>query len=98
MDVIKESYKGVFTRFGYWIDGNDKEIEISEMGAKHKKNVIKHLLKAVDHIEHSKTKSDMNGHRKVEFSGKYAEDLAKKLEEFGCTVKENNGTFSININ
>lgn len=74
---FKRSYGGVFAPVGYWENSDGELKEITEMDRTYKSRTIKHIFTALP----SKDDTGL-----IVFSGRYADSIAKKLEEFGCEV------------
>ncbi|WP_138751992.1 hypothetical protein [Paenibacillus sinopodophylli] len=81
---FKDCYAGVFAESGLWINSENEYIEISSMDYDYRLRTISHLLSALYLMNRSE--SAYTGI--ITFSGRFSDDLAKKLNELGCKVSE----------
>ncbi|QDH22650.1 hypothetical protein [Saccharibacillus brassicae] len=92
---FKRSYAGVFADEGLWIDADGNEMEISAMDSKHKTYTIKQIFTSFSALE---SRRESNTKNIAFISGKYAKEVAYKLEELGCNVSQNADGFFIDKN
>lgn len=80
---FETSFAGIFADEGYWIDADGKTVEIEEMGPKYKRNVIRHIIKAIKCCGYrSESTTGI-----LSFKDKdYDQNIADKLEELGVDV------------